>query len=85
MFEQLKQLKKIQELQNALNNEKIAFEKHGIKVVINGKLEVEEIKLNPELAIADQEKKLADCINEAMKKVQMAVAQKMQSMGGFGM
>jgi DNA-binding protein YbaB len=71
-------------LQNALKDEKVAFEKHGIKVVINGKLEVEEIKLNPDLAIADQEKKLTDCLNDAMKKVQMIVAQKMQSMGGLG-
>jgi DNA-binding protein YbaB len=85
MFEQLKQLKKLQEIQSALKNEKIDYEKNGIKIVINGKLEVEDIKLNPALSATAQEGALKDAFNDAMKKVQMAVAQKMQSMGGFGM
>lgn len=85
MFEQLKQIKKLQEIQNALKNEKIECEKNGVRVTINGKLEVEDIKLNPALSIADQQNAAKDCINDAMKKVQMVVAQKMQSMGGFGM
>ena len=85
MFEQLKQLKKLQEIQAALKNEKIDYEKNGIKIVINGKLEVEDIKLNPALAATAQEGALKDAFNDAMKKVQIAVAQKMQNMGGFGM
>jgi DNA-binding protein YbaB len=85
MFEQLKQLKKIQEIQNALKDEKITYSHNGIEIIINGKLEVEAIKLNPMLAVSDQERALKDAFNEAMKKVQMVVAQKMQSMGGFGM
>jgi DNA-binding protein YbaB len=85
MFEQLKQLKKIQEIQAALKDEKVTYEKQGIKVVINGKLEVEEVKLNPVLSLPDQEKALKEAFNEAMGKVQVAVARKMQSMGGFGM
>lgn len=84
MFEQLKQIQKLQQIQNALKNERIEYEKNGVKITINGKLEVEDIKLNPALSTADQEKAVKDCINEAMKKVQMAVAMKMQSMGGFG-
>jgi DNA-binding protein YbaB len=85
MFEQLKQIKKLQEIQNALKNEKISHDKNGVQVIINGKLELESIVLNPALSIEDQAKTAKDCINEAMKKVQMVVAQKMQSMGGFGM
>ena len=85
MFEQLKQIKKLQEIQNALKNEKISHDKNGVQVVINGKLEVESIILNPSLSVDDQAKAIKECINEAMKKVQMVVAQKMQSMGGFGM
>ena len=85
MFEQLKQLKKIQEIQNALKDERITYSKNGIEIIINGKLEVEAIKLNPMLAVADQERELKGAFNDAMKKVQMVVAQKMQSMGGFGM
>lgn len=85
MFEQLKQIKKLQEIQNALKNEKITHEKNGVQVIINGKLEVELVTLNPSLSIEEQAKAVKECINEAMKKVQMVVAQKMQAMGGFGM
>jgi len=85
MFEQLKQLKKIQEIQNALKDEKIEYEKNGIKIKINGKLEVESIELDHSAPAADQEKLLKDAFNDAMKQVQMVVAKKMQAMGGFGM
>lgn len=85
MFEQIKQIKKLQEIQNALKNEKIENEKNGVKVFMNGKLEVEDVVLNPALSIDDQEKAVKDCFNETMKKVQMVVAKKMQAMGGFGM
>jgi len=84
MFEQLKQIQKLQQIQNVLKNERIEHEKNGVRIVINGKLEIEEVKLNPALSISDQEKAVKDCVNEAMKKVQMAVAAKMQSMGGLG-
>lgn len=87
MFQQLKQIQKLQQIQNALKNEKIENEKNGVKVRLNGKLEVEDIELNAALSIDDQEKAVKDCINDAMKKAQMVVARKMQSMGmgGFGM
>jgi DNA-binding protein YbaB len=85
VFEQIKQIKKLQEIQNALKNEKTENEKNGVKIFMNGKLEVEDVVLNPNLSITDQEKAVKDCFNEAMKKVQMVVAKKMQSMGGFGM
>lgn len=85
MFEQLKQIKKLQEIQNALKSEKIENEKNGVKILMNGKLEVEDVELNPALTIDDQEKAVKDCFNETMKRVQTIVAKKMQSMGGFGM
>jgi DNA-binding protein YbaB len=87
MFQQLKQIQKLQQIQNALKNEKVEQEKNGVKVKMNGKLEVEDVELNPALSIDDQEKAVKDCINDAMKKMQLVVAQKMQSMGmgGFGM
>ncbi len=84
MFEQLKQVKKLQEIQNSLKNEKITHEKNGVRVIINGKLEVELVALNPALSVEEQAKAVKDCINESMKKVQTVVAQKMQGMGGFG-
>jgi len=85
MFDQLKQIKKLQEIQSALKNEKIAHDKNGVQVIINGKLEVESVILNPNLSVEEQAKTVKDCLNEAMKKVQGVVAQKMQGMGGFGL
>jgi DNA-binding protein YbaB len=80
MFDQLKQLGKLKELKDILEKEKKEVEKEGVRVVVNGKLEIEEIKLNPRLDFETQEKIIKECINEAMKKVQMEAAQKMMQM-----
>lgn len=87
MFEKLKQIKKLQEIQGALKNEKIDSGRNGVKIFMNGKLEIEDVQLNPDLSVQEQEKAVKDCVNDAMKKAQTAVAKKMQSMGmgGFGM
>lgn len=83
MFEKLQQIKKLKELQDSLSQEKVEVEKSGIKVVFNGKMEIEQIELNSELSKEEQEKVLQDCINEAVKKIQMIAAQKMSQMQGF--
>ena len=83
MFDKLKQLKELKDLQDSLSKEKVEFEKNGIEVIVNGKMEIEQIKLNPELTIEDQEKKLQECINDAMKKVQITAAQKMSGLMHF--
>ena len=85
MFDKLKQIKKLKELQDSLSQEKAEVEREGIKVVVNGKMEVELIQINSELEKTQQEEILRDCINEAMKKMQMAAAQKMSQMQGFGL
>jgi DNA-binding protein YbaB len=79
-LDQLKQMKQIKDIQDQLNKERMEVEKEGIRAVVNGKMEVEQIVLNPNLAKDQQEKLAKECINEAMKKVQMSAAQKfMQS------
>ena len=77
MLDQLKQLKKIKDMQSSLEKERIEVEKEGVKLVINGKLEVEEIILNPELSKDEQERAIKDCFNEAVKKIQTIMAKKM--------
>lgn len=84
MFEKLKQLKKLKDIQKSLGKEKMDVERDGVKVTINGNIEVENIKLNPELDLSRQERVLRDCINDAVKKIQFVVAQKMSELGGFG-
>jgi DNA-binding protein YbaB len=80
MFDQLKQLKQMKDLQDKLGKERVEIEKDGIKVAVNGKMEVEEIILNPSLSKEQQEKTVKDCINDAMKKIQISAAQKLFQM-----
>jgi len=84
MFEKLKQIRQLKKLGDSLSKEKTEIEKKGIKVVVNGKIEVEKIQLNPELDIKEQERILEECINEAIKKVQMEVFQKISQISKFG-
>lgn len=85
MFDKLKKLKQLKDLQSQLGKEKMDVEKGGIKVTINGKMEIEHISLNPELEQDKQEKILRDCINDAVRKIQLKVAQKMSQMPGFNL
>ena len=62
------------------NSEKIEVEERGTKIVVNGKMEIERVELNDELSKEEQETAVKDCFNGAMKKMQMIVAQKMQSL-----
>jgi len=81
MFDKLKQLHQLKKLKDVLEKERREVEKEGIRVVVNGKMEIEEIKLNPELSVERQEMIIKDCINSAMRQIQMEAAQKM--MQGF--
>lgn len=87
MFNKLKQFKDLRDkaktMQNALAEETINQEKNGIKVSLNGNLEITEVKLNYNLSQSEQENSLKSCLNEAIKKAQKVMAKKMQDMGGF--
>jgi DNA-binding protein YbaB len=80
MFDQLKQAKQLYKLQSELKKEKVSAEENGVVITVNGKMEVEDVKLNASLSVEDQEKAVKSCFNDAMRKVQMVAAQKMQSM-----
>ncbi len=77
MFDSFKKIKELKEISDMLSKERIEIEKKGIKVIINGKMEIEKIKLNSALPKEEQEKILKDCLNEAAKKIQISLAQKM--------
>lgn len=76
MFDKIKQLMQLKGLQDAIKKEKFEVEKEGIKIVINGGFNVEEIILNPDLDKEQQERILKECFNEAAKKVQVSMLQK---------
>ena len=80
MFDKLKQLKELRELQNAAQQERFESEKSGVRVVVNGTLQVEQIVINPELSVQEQGDAVKDAVNEALKKAQFAMAKKFQGM-----
>jgi len=80
MFDKLKKIQQLKEIRDSLEKEKVEIEKEGIRILVNGKMEIEEVKLNPGLDQEKQERIVKDCFNEAIKKIQMAVAQKMMQM-----
>ncbi len=80
MWDQMKQAKELYRLQKELAKEKIEEEEDGVKVIVNGKMEVESITLNENLDKDRQERALISCFNGAMKKIQINLAQKMKSM-----
>ena len=87
MFNKLKHLKDLRSqaktMQNALAAESITIEKGGIKIIMNGNMEIISITVNENLSKDSLEGMLTDCINEAIKNNQRLMAQKMQEMGGL--
>ncbi len=80
MFDQMKQAKELYRIQGELQKEKIEVEESGVRITVNGKMEVEKVELSEEISIKEQEVAVKNCLNKAMKKVQMIAAQKMQSL-----
>ncbi len=74
MFNNLKQLKQIQDI---LTKEEATEEVNGVKVKVNGKMEVLEIKINPDLNIEEQESSIKKCFNQAVRKMQFNLASQM--------
>jgi DNA-binding protein YbaB len=87
MFNKLKHLKDLRSqaktMQSALAEESTAVERGGVKVVMNGNMEITSIAINEDLAKDSLEGILTDCVNDAIKKTQKLMAQKMQEMGGL--
>lgn len=87
MFNKLKHLKDLRDqakqMQNALSQESVTVDKSGIKVVMNGNMEIVSISINDALSKDSLEGMLADVINDAIKQTQRLMAKKMQEMGGL--
>ncbi|NCN99735.1 hypothetical protein GW920_01240 [Candidatus Falkowbacteria bacterium] len=87
MFNKLKQFKDLRSqaktVQNALAQESVTEEKNGVKIVLNGNMEILELHINPELNKEAQESALKGCFNDALKRAQRLMAKKLQDMGGL--
>ena len=81
IFDKFKKLHELKKMQDEFKKEKVTVPKQGVSVTLNGNIEVEEIKLNPDLSIEYQQDILKQCFNEAKQKIQQSLAQKMMSSG----
>lgn len=80
MFDKLKKVNELRKLKNSLKDEVSEAEKDGVRVKVNGQMQIEEVEISPELTKKKQETILADCINDALQKAQMKAAQKMSKL-----
>ena len=87
MFSKLKQFKDLRSqaklMQDALAQETVPEEKKGVKIVLNGNMEVISITLGEGLSRQAQEDALKSCFNDAVKRAQRLMAKKLQDMGGL--
>lgn len=87
MFSKLKQYKELRDqaktMRNALAGEIISVEKNGVSVTMNGNMEITKIVLADKLDKSGQEAALTGCLNDAIKKTQRVMAEKMRAMGGL--
>ncbi len=87
MFNKLKQFKDLRQqaktMQDVLSQETVTEEKGGVKVVMNGNMEITELSVTGDLSVSEAAKNTKSVVNDAIKKVQRLMAKKMQEMGGF--
>jgi DNA-binding protein YbaB len=76
MLDKIGQIKKLKNIHDSLVKEIVEVERDGLKIVINGKMEIKEIKLNESMPIKEQEILIKDLTNEAFHKIQKLAAQK---------
>jgi nucleoid-associated protein EbfC len=90
MFKLLKQAKEMQsqmkKMQEELKGKTIQTDYQGVQIIMNGKQEVQTLKINPELlngATADRlEKVFLRAFNEAIAKSQDLMASEMKKISG---
>lgn len=87
MFSKLKQFRDLRSqaktMQDALAQETVSEEKNGVKITLNGNMEVIKLEINENLSKSSQEDTLKDCFNSVVKKAQRLMAKKLQDMGGI--
>lgn len=84
MWDKLQQLKKLKqlrdqamEMQKVLQRESITVEENGVKVVMRGDQQIQELIIEGE-----DRKKVVEAVNKALKESQKIAAKKLQEMGG---
>jgi DNA-binding protein YbaB len=81
MLNKLKQLKQMRDqalaIKRELANERVTLEKNGVKIVMSGDQRVESLEID-----GQEDRRLLDLINQAIKKSQEVAAKKLSQMSG---
>ena len=80
MFDKLKQLGDLKKIKDELEKQRKTIESNGITVTVNGRMEIEALKLNPQMDILEQESIIKESFNQAVREIQKEAAQKMLNM-----
>lgn len=87
MFNKLKHLKdlrsKAKTMQNALASESITIDSKGVKIEMNGNMEITNVTITEDISKDKLAEIIKKNVNDAIKKTQRIMAQKMQEMGGL--
>ena len=87
MFSKLKQIRDLRSqaktMQNALAQESATAERGGIKIVMDGNMNVTALTIAENLTREQIQSDLPRVINDVIKNVQKIMAKKMQDMGGI--
>jgi DNA-binding protein YbaB len=87
MFSKLKQIKDLRHqaktMQNMLSGESATTERGGIKIVMDGNMNVTELSIAENLTREQIQSEMPKAVNDVIKSVQKIMARKMQEMGGI--
>lgn len=87
MFNKLKQFKDLRDqakkMQSALSTESVKAEKNGVTVTLNGNMEITGVQIANDLNKESLAGAFKEAGNEAIKKAQRLMAEKVKTMGGF--
>jgi DNA-binding protein YbaB len=87
MFSKLKQIKdlrsKAKQMQNLLSGESATAERNGIKITMDGNMNVTGLTIAEGKNRAEIEQEMPRAINEVIKEIQKIMARKMQENGGI--
>jgi DNA-binding protein YbaB len=87
MFNKLKQFKDLRDqakkMQSALSTEVVKADKNGVTITLNGNMEIIKVEIENDLNKDSLAEAIKSAGNEAIKKAQRIMAEKVKTMGGF--
>lgn len=75
MFDQLKQMMELRNMQAQIKKQSVRVERQGVVLSLRGDLEITELQLSDELDAKTQSRLVLDLLREAREKIQKDMAQ----------